>query len=158
MPLVCFLFVLALPYAASAQTRIVNATVDTTKVSAPISKNIYGQFLEHGGDIVNTGVWSEMLVDRKFFYPVSTSAPEPPPVMGNAAGNPRFNRTPARWWAPIGGDDVVTMDTKTPYTGATRRWSSSVRKNRTASANPELRFAKATPTPDASNLPGLRAR
>jgi alpha-N-arabinofuranosidase len=116
-PAVCLLFLLALPFAASSQTRIVNATIDTSKTGAPISKNIYGQFLEHGGDIVNTGVWSEMLVDRKFFYPVSTSAPKPPPVMGNAAGNPRFNRTPTRWWAPIGGDDVVTMDTKTPYTG-----------------------------------------
>jgi alpha-L-arabinofuranosidase len=116
-PAVCLLFLLALPCAASSQTRIVNATIDTTKTGAPISKNIYGQFLEHGGDIVNTGVWSEMLVDRKFFYPVATSAPKPPPVMGNAAGNPRFNRIPTRWWAPIGGDDVVTMDTKAPYTG-----------------------------------------
>ena len=117
-PAVCLLFLLALPFAASSQTRVVNATIDTSKTGAPISKNIYGQFLEHGGDIVNTGVWSEMLVDRKFFYPVSTSAPKPPPVMGNAAGNPRFNRTPTRWWAPIGGDDIVTMDnTKAPYTG-----------------------------------------
>jgi alpha-N-arabinofuranosidase len=115
-PAVCLLFLLALPCALWSQARIVNATIDTSKTGAPISKNIYGQFLEHGGDIVNTGVWSEMLVDRKFYYPIATSAPKPPPVMGNAAGNPRFNRTPTRWWAPIGGDDVVTMDTKTPYT------------------------------------------
>jgi alpha-N-arabinofuranosidase len=116
-PSVCLLLLLALPCGASSQGRTVNATIDTAKTGAPISKNIYGQFLEHGGDIVNTGVWSEMLIDRKFFYPVSTSAPKPPPVMGNAAGNPRFNRTPTRWWAPIGGEDVVTMDTKAPYTG-----------------------------------------
>jgi alpha-N-arabinofuranosidase len=113
----CLLFLLALPCALWSQARIVNATIDASKTGAPISKNIYGQFLEHGGDIVNAGVWSEMLVDRKFFYPVSTSAPKPPPVMGNAAGNPRFNRTPTRWWAPIGGDDVVTMDTTSPFTG-----------------------------------------
>jgi alpha-N-arabinofuranosidase len=100
-----------------SQARAVNATIDVSKTGAPISKNIYGQFLEHGGDIVNTGVWSEMLVDRKFYYPIATSAPKPPPVMGNAAGNPRFNRTLTRWWAPIGGDDVVTMDTKAPYAG-----------------------------------------
>jgi len=100
-----------------AQAHTVNATIDTSKTGASISKYIYGQFLEHGGDIVNTGVWSEMLVDRKFFYPVAASAPTPPPVMGNAAGNPRFRRTPTRWWAPIGGGDVVTMDTKAPYTG-----------------------------------------
>ncbi len=102
---------------SAAQTSPVNATIDVSKTGAPISKNIYGQFLEHGGDIVNTGVWSELLVDRKFFYPVADGAPTPPPVMGNAAGNPRFNRIPTRWWTPIGGDDVVTMDTKMPYTG-----------------------------------------
>ncbi len=116
-PAVCLLFLFSLPLAVSSQTHIATATIDTSKTGAPISKNIYGQFLEHGGDIVNTGVWSEMLVDRKFFYPVATSAPTPPPVMGNAAGNPRFRRTPTRWWSPIGGDDVVTMDTKAAYTG-----------------------------------------
>jgi alpha-N-arabinofuranosidase len=114
---VCLLLLLALPCAVPSQTRTVNATIDVSKTGAPISKNIYGQFLEHGGDIVNTGVWSEMLVDRKFFYPVAAGAPTPPPVMGNAAGNPRFNRIPTRWWAPIGGDDVISMDTKSPYTG-----------------------------------------
>lgn len=30
---------------------------------------------------------------------------------------PRFRRAPTRWWAPIGGDDFVAMDTKAPYTG-----------------------------------------
>jgi alpha-N-arabinofuranosidase len=108
---------MASPILVLSQERTVNATIDTSKTGAPISKYIYGQFLEHGGDIVNTGVWAEMLVDRKFFYPVATSAPTPPPVMSNAAGNPRFRRTPTRWWAPIGGDDAVTMDTKAPYTG-----------------------------------------
>ena len=108
---------LASPIAVLPQARTVNAAIDTSKTGAPISKYIYGQFLEHGGDIVNTGVWAEMLADRKFFYPVATSAPTPPPVMGNAGGNPRFRRTPTRWWAPIGGDNVVTMDTKSPYTG-----------------------------------------
>src|SRR5579871_6652308 len=116
-PMVYLLLLLALPSGASSQARIVNATIDTSKTGTPISKNIYGQFLEHGGDIVNTGIWSELLVDRKFYYPVAAGAPTPPPVMGNAAGNPRFRRTPTRWWAPVGGDDVVTMDTKAPYTG-----------------------------------------
>jgi len=102
---------------AFSQPHPITATIDATKTGAPISKNIYGQFLEHGGDIVNSGVWAEMLVDRKFFYPVASTAPTPPPVIGNAGGNPRFRRTPTRWWAPIGGDSVVTMDTKSPYTG-----------------------------------------
>src|ERR1039457_1172145 len=109
---------LASPAPMLSQVRTVNATIDVSKTGAPISKNIYGQFLEHGGDIVNTGVWSEMLIDRKFFYPVAASAPTPPPVMGNAAGNPRFRRTPTRWWAPIGGDKVVIMDTKKSHNSA----------------------------------------
>jgi alpha-L-arabinofuranosidase len=113
----CLLLLFSLPFALSSQTHIATATIDTSKTGAPISKNIYGQFLEHGGDIVNTGVWSEMLVDRKFFYPVAASTPTPPPVMGNAAGNPRFRGTPTRWWFPIGGDNVVSMDTKGAYTG-----------------------------------------
>ncbi len=62
---VLFVSLLASPRPASSQTRTVSATIDTTKTGATISKSIYGQFLEHGGDIVNTGIWSEMLVDRK---------------------------------------------------------------------------------------------
>jgi alpha-N-arabinofuranosidase len=105
------------PTAVLSQAPAITATVEVAKTGAPISKNIYGQFLEHGGDIVNTGIWSEMLVDRKFFYPVATVGPTPPPAIGNAAGNPRFQNIPHRWWAPVGGDSVVTMDTKAPYTG-----------------------------------------
>ncbi len=116
-PALCLLAVLALTLGTSAQIRTVTSTIDTAKTGAPISRNIYGQFLEHGGDIVNTGVWSEILVDRKFFYPVATTAPTPPPVIGGAGGNPRFRRTPTRWWAPVGSENAVTMDTKLPYTG-----------------------------------------
>src|SRR5580704_7355233 len=116
------LCVAVMSLSASSQQHPITATIDTSKTGAPISKNIYGQFLEHGGDIVNNGVWSEMLVDRKFFYPVAATAPKPPPVMGNAAGNPRFNRIPTRWWGPVGGDEVVTMDTKAAYTGDQSPW------------------------------------
>src|ERR1700722_3987668 len=103
--------------AALSQAPAITATVDVAKTGEPMSKNIYGQFLEHGGDIVNAGIWSEMLVDRKFFYPIATVAPTPPPAIGNAAGNPRFENIPRRWWAPVGGDSVVTMVSKAPYTG-----------------------------------------
>ncbi len=106
-----------LPCFVLAQTHAVNVVIDGSKTGAPISKYLYGQFLEHGSDIVNTGVWAEMLADRKFFYPVRETAPEPPPVMGNGGGNPRFNRPITRWWRPLGGDDRVTMDTRDPYTG-----------------------------------------
>lgn len=106
-----------MPSVSFSQPRSISATIDTSKRGSPISKNIYGQFLEHGGDIVNSGVWAEMLVNRKFFYPGASSAPTPPPVIANAGGKSRFRRTSKRWWAPVGGDSVVTMDTNSPYTG-----------------------------------------
>ena len=56
----------------SAQTKTISATIDVSKTGAPISKNIYGQFLEHIGGIVNNGIWAEMLDDREFFYPITS--------------------------------------------------------------------------------------
>ena len=100
-----------------SQAQTITATVDVAKTGAPISKNIYGQFLEHGGDIVNTGVWAELLADRKFYHAVSVTVPQPAQPMGNAAGNPRFRRPITRWWMPVGDDDAVLMDKKAPYTG-----------------------------------------
>ena len=65
------LIALALP--GSAQTTVVS--IDTTKTREPISKYIYGQFIEHLGRCIYGGIWSEMLEDRKFFYPVTGEAP-----------------------------------------------------------------------------------
>ena len=70
---------LFLSLVSAAQTPTVNVAIDASKTGAPISKYIYGQFLEHGGDIVNTGVWAELLADRKFFYPVTSKPPAEPP-------------------------------------------------------------------------------
>jgi len=95
----------------SAQTQPVHATIDASKTGAPISKYIYGQFLEHGGNIVNEGVWAEMLADRKFYFPITSHPPAEP------AGPPWMRRTAPRRWKPIGGDEFVTMDANKPYTG-----------------------------------------
>ena len=45
-------------------------TIDATKVREPMSKYIYGQFIEHLRRCIYGGIWAEMLEDRKFFYPV----------------------------------------------------------------------------------------
>ena len=45
--------------------------VDAEKIKAPISKYIYGQFIEHLGNCIYGGIWAEMLQDRKFYYPVT---------------------------------------------------------------------------------------
>jgi alpha-N-arabinofuranosidase len=94
----------------SAQTQPVNATIDASKTGAPISKYVYGQFLEHIGNIVNEGVWAEMLEDRKFYYPITSHPPAEP-------AGPPWRRMTLRHWIPIGGDEFITMDTDHPYTG-----------------------------------------
>ena len=103
----------ALSFAAvsAAQTHPVNVAIDASKTGAPISKYIYGQFLEHGGNIVNEGVWAEMLEDRKFFNPVTSK------VVEQHAGPGGWRRPPLRHWAPVGGDEFITLDSKNPYTG-----------------------------------------
>jgi len=105
------LAVLFLSVVSAAQTPPVNVAIDASKTGAPISKYLYGQFLEHGGNIVNENIWAEMLEDRKFYYPVTSKPPEQP------TGPAWRRRAPLRHWTPVGGDGVVTMDTKDPYTG-----------------------------------------
>jgi len=95
----------------SAQVQPVRVIIDASKTGVPISKNIYGQFLEHIGGIVNNGIWAEMLDDRKFYYPI-TSHPPTEPV--SPAG---FRRPPLRHWTPVGPDEFVTMDSDQPYVG-----------------------------------------
>ena len=108
--LILSLTILLLSTFSLAQTQTVHTTIDASKTSAPISKNIYGQFLEHIGGIVNNGIWAEMLDDRKFYYPINSHPPEQP-------SGPSFRRVTVRHWMPIGGDEFITMDTKSPYAG-----------------------------------------
>ena len=62
--------------------------IDASRTGEPISKYIYGQFIEHLGRCIYGGIWAEMLEDRKFFHPVGS--PESP-------------------WAAVGGADAVGM-------------------------------------------------
>src|ERR1035441_224238 len=56
-----------LAVAAVAQVPPIEATIDAGKTGAPISKYVYGQFIEHIAGIINNGIWAEMLDDRKFY-------------------------------------------------------------------------------------------
>lgn len=88
----------------------VEARIDAAKTFAPISKNVYGQFLEHIGSLVNNGLWAEMIDDRKFYNPI----PAPPAPPGQS---PRAARNRLRSWAIVGPADMVTMDATRPFVG-----------------------------------------
>jgi alpha-N-arabinofuranosidase len=92
------------------------AQVDAAKTGAPISPYVYGQFLEHAGNLVYGTLWSELLDDRKFYYAVG------PKPSGDEKPDPRtliFGRGDpgAGRWNPIGPDASVVMDTKNPFAG-----------------------------------------
>jgi alpha-N-arabinofuranosidase len=49
----------------------ISAVVDSKSTRPPLSKLLYGGFLEHIGNLINHSLWSEMLDDRKFYYGVT---------------------------------------------------------------------------------------
>ncbi len=88
-------------------------TVDAQQTAAPISKYLYGGFIEHGGTLMYRSLWSEMLDDRKFYFPItSKDAAAPAPTSNNPF------RMPPRKWRPVGPDEVVVMDKDQPFVGS----------------------------------------
>jgi len=71
--------------------------IDGDKTGKPMSKYIYGQFIEHLGRCIYQGLWAEMLEDRKFFWPVGEG--ESP-------------------WKAVGDAALVKMDKLRPFVGA----------------------------------------
>lgn len=109
--LVCAVVVAAQPTAPAPPDRL-KVTIDTQQIAALISKYLYGGFIEHGGTLIYRSLWSEMLDDRKFFFPISSKDAGPPNA---GAGGPL--RTPPRKWRPVGPDSAVMMDKGQPFVG-----------------------------------------
>ena len=100
---------------SNAPAKRISVSIDAAKTAAPISPYIYGQFIEHIGDLINRSLWAEMLDDRKFYNDIN-SAPSPPSPQGRGGGGGRGGRVAVRW-RPIGPDESVVMDRKNPYVG-----------------------------------------
>ncbi len=96
---------------SNAPAKRIEVVIDASKTGAPISPYIYGQFIEHIGDLINRSVWAEMLNDRKFYYAVDSEPREQRQMRG-----PMRGRAPSRW-LPIGPDESVDMDREAPYVG-----------------------------------------
>ena len=89
-----------------------NVTIDTQQTSDPVSKYVFGSFIEHIGTLIYRSMWAELLDDRKFYFPISSTDPETPRTQ---SGNPM--RQQLHKWRPLGPDDVVVMDTTQPFVG-----------------------------------------
>ena len=88
--------------------------IDATQKGQPISKYIYGQFIEHLGRCIYGGIWAEMLEDRKFYHPITS---EYAPYGPAGAANSPLPVVIASPWQILGGPDTVTMDNDAPFVG-----------------------------------------
>jgi alpha-N-arabinofuranosidase len=92
--------------------------LDPQKTGAPISKYLYGQFIEHSGHSVYGGLWAEMVVDRKFFYPITDNYDPWGTAEDKFWNSGPFKVLNASPWKVIGPPGTVSMETNHPYVGA----------------------------------------
>ena len=90
----------------------ITASIDATQIGAPISKYLYGQFIEHIGGTMYGSLWAEMLDDRKFYFPVTAKKPD---ASAQPQGGPFSMKV--REWHPVGPEDAVAMDKEHPFVG-----------------------------------------
>ncbi len=86
--------------------------IDAKQVGAPLSENIYSQFIEHLGRCIYGGIWAEMLEDRKFYFPI-TEKYQPYRSLRDSA----FPVVGASPWQILGSASAVTMSTNRPFVG-----------------------------------------
>ena len=87
--------------------------IDARQTAMPTSHYEFGMFIEHLGPLVYRSLWSEMLDDRKFYFPITAAEP-------NAQDRRRRSGFPGmalRKWRPVGPGDAVTMDKDQPFVG-----------------------------------------
>jgi len=86
-------------------------TIDAQQTAPPVSKYEFGMFIEHIGSLIYRSLWSEMLDDRKFYFPINSK----PDDEAHRAGG--FRGMQLRKWRPVGPDDVVVMEKDNPFVG-----------------------------------------
>ena len=100
----------------STKTTETSVTIDASKTGEPISKYIYGQFIEHLGRCIYGGIWAEMLEDRKFYFPITAKYDPYRSPSGASRDNP-FAIVKGSPWQIIGPADSVTMVKEDSFVG-----------------------------------------
>ncbi len=79
----------------------------------PVSKYVYGQFIEHLGRCIYGGIWAEMLEDRKFYHPITAdyapygNEPVAPDTIPVVKASPWQMRGAANGVSMVGQDPFV---------------------------------------------------
>lgn len=95
-----------------------NITIHAYKTGEPISKYIYGQFIEHLGRCIYGGIWAEMLEDRKFFYPITDEyQPWRTETDRGFFRGGEYQVLVHSPWKVIGGDGTIEMITRNAFAG-----------------------------------------
>lgn len=102
---------------ANSLTASVSITINTEKTKEPISKYIYGQFIEHLGRCIYGGIWAEMLEDRKFYYPITDDFDPWGTGSDEYWGAGPYKYLDASPWQVIGPAGTVRMDSANAYVG-----------------------------------------
>ena len=100
----------------STKTTKLSVTIDAGEMGEPISKYIYGQFIEHLGRCIYGGIWAEMLEDRKFYFPITANY-DPYRGSRNISKDNPFAIVGASPWQIIGPADSVTMVKEDSFVG-----------------------------------------
>ena len=87
--------------------------IDTRQTAESVSPYEYGMFIEHIGALIYRSLWSEMLDDRKFYFPIK---PEEPQALAPTQGGP-FRNMQLRKWYPIGPAEAIVMDKEHAFVG-----------------------------------------
>jgi alpha-N-arabinofuranosidase len=93
-----------------------NVTIDAGQRETPISKYIYGQFIEHLGRCVYGGIWAEMLEDRKFYFTIKPKY-NPYRSKGQVSKDSPYAVVGASPWQIIGDANSMTMVEENPFVG-----------------------------------------
>ena len=88
-------------------------TINAQQTAPPVSKYEFGMFIEHLRALIYRSLWSEMLDDRKFYFPISSKEPDAQAQQQGGA----FRSMQLRKWRPVGPDEVVVMDKDQPFVG-----------------------------------------
>ncbi len=102
------------PAIAAGQKRAIK--IDATKTGEPISKYIYGQFIEHLGRCIYGGIWAEMLEDRKFYFPIAQNYDPYRATRGVSKDKP-YAVVGASPWQVTGSPNSVAMVKEKSFVG-----------------------------------------